>query len=190
MPVRPLLPRLLTGMTVAGLGLGATPAQAQAQTPDPYLSLGGDLQVGALRYRAWGGGATRTGYQLGGGQAAVGRFGALTIGGMQGTLLRWFPEQGFSVSFLYDGWASVAVGPVQGEVRVGLTSFGLDQVLDDWSLHGLSPRVGAGVAVRSGRFLAGLFAFSEYSWRWMGQDLRIQGVYLDLRAEGKREPLE
>ncbi len=188
MPASAAAGRLLAGAALALTALTATPARAESV--DPYVAMSGDLQLGALRYRPWGGGETRTGYQLGGGQAMVGRFHAFTIGGVQATQVRWFPDQGFAVAFHYDGWASVALGPVQGEVRVGLTTVGLDRVLGDWSLHGLSPRVGAGISVRAGRLLAGVFAFSEYSWRWMGDDLRIHGLYLDLRAEGKRERFE
>lgn len=168
------------------LALLAAPRAARA---DDYGSLGGDGQLGAFRYRAWHGRDTRTGWQLGGGQAVMVRVRPFYVGLVQGFLGRWMPDQGFQVASSYDTWAAVQLGPVQPEVRLGLNTISLDHLAGQWSVQLLSPRVGAGVSLHLGRVDLGVFVFREYMWRWFGDDQLLQGLYLDFRAEGLRQRL-
>ena len=164
-----------------------SPSLARAELNPFYSALSGDAYAGAFRYRRWHGRDDATGYQLGGGQAPAIRASRFYLGLVQGALLRWYPSEGFALGHTYDTWASVALGPFQPEVRLGLTSLMIDRIDGQWGLQIGSPRVAAGASFRLGPVDLGVFAFREYSWRWRGDDLLLTGLYLDLRFEGKRE---
>lgn len=176
-PLRWLLP----------LTLSLVPSLAHAELSPFYSALSGGGNVGAFRYRRWHGREDSTGYQIGGGQAPAIRASRFYLGMIQGALLRWYPSEGFALGHTYDVWTSVALGPFQPEVRLGLTSLMIDRLHGQWGVQIGSPRVAAGASFRLGPVDLGAFAFSEYSWRWRGDDLLLKGVYIDLRFEGKRE---
>jgi hypothetical protein len=179
------LPGLLVPLSLLAPGL------TWADAATPYSALSGGGHLGAFRYRTWGQNQEDTGYQLGGGQAPAVRFAPFYLGVNQGALARWFPGRGFAVGHTYDAWASwVLAGVLQPEVRVGLTSLMVDRLDQRWGVQIGSPRVAAGLSLRLGPVDLGVFAFREYSWRWVGYDLLLTGLYLDLRSEGKREYLD
>ncbi len=179
------LPGLLVPLSLLAPGL------ARADAAPPYSALSGGGHLGAFRYRTWGQNQEDTGYQLGGGQAPAVRFAPFYLGVNQGALARWFPGRGFAVGHTYDAWASwVLAGVLQPEVRVGLTSLLIDRLDQRWGVQIGSPRVAAGFSLHLGPMDLGVFAFREYSWRWVGDDLLLTGLYLDLRSEGKREYLD
>jgi hypothetical protein len=97
-------------------------------------------------------------------------------------------------AFATDSWAfalsthtfEVArrIGPLEPFVRVGGALLTVDDFGGSLSAEMLSPRVGAGVAVRVARRLAiGVGAYSEYFWRWFGPSAFVHGLVLDVRVE-------
>lgn len=108
----------------------------------------------------------------------------LYLVGVQRTLLRVADSKTFSWSvFHQDLGGGLRLGPVEPEVRMGLSFFTVDVFRGDWSVQSLTPRVTAGVGLSAGKFRLDIKAHSEYLWRWFGPDYLAHGVTLGLRLE-------
>jgi hypothetical protein len=76
------------------------------------------------------------------------------------------------------------LGPLEPYARVGGALLTVDDFDGACSAELLSPRVGAGVAVRVARKVdVGVGLYAEYFWRWFGPSAFVRGVVLDLRFE-------
>ena len=90
----------------------------------------------------------------------------------------------------YSYGAGVTIGPVDLDARLGLSVFDAHLGKGEWGVGMFSPRVGAGISVRTQTLRIGVLAFSEYSWRWTeGDNLRLSGVLLDFAIGGRAKGL-
>lgn len=111
----------------------------------------------------------------------------LYLVGVQRTVFRIADSKSFSWSLFYqDLGGGLRLGPVEPEVRMGLSVFTVDVFRGDWSAQLFSPRVTAGVGFSAGKFRLDIKAHSEYLWRWFGPDYLAHGVTLGLRLEAPR----
>ena len=109
---------------------------------------------------------------------------AFFLVGVQRTLLRVADSKTFSWSpFVQDLGGGLRIGPLQPEVRIGLSLLTIDVFHGEWSAQLFSPRVMAGLGVALGKFRLDIKAHSEYLWRWFGPDYLVHGVTLGLRLE-------
>lgn len=106
------------------------------------------------------------------------------LSGVQRTLLRVVDSKSFSWSlFVQDLGGGLQLGPLQPEVRIGLSTLTIDVFHGEWSAQLFSPRVTAGIGLELGKFRLDMKAHSEYLWRWFGPDYLAHGVTLGLRLE-------
>jgi hypothetical protein len=124
------------------------------------------------------------GYAIAGGESVALLSGVLMAGGMQDHELRFVPDDALSLALSrYQLEAGVRLGPFEPMVRVGFTTLHLD-IGHGFSLGLFTPRVGAGVWLKLGKARLGASAFSEYFWRWLGDDSAfVNGLTFELQLE-------
>jgi hypothetical protein len=154
---------------------------------DRYFAEVGTVEAGPFLFHNPLERDAQTGYLLDAAQLATVRVGAFQIAGGTGTAFRLFGAHGAAASFTYQSVASVRLGPIEPEVGLLLDTFTLDVVRGKVSFEFLSPRASAGASVRlTHRLLIGVSVYTEYLWRWLGDDVRMTGAFLSLRVDGSR----
>lgn len=167
----------------AALLLGA-PAAARAQA----TAWGGaDVSAGAFLWRHVGdrGRTWNDGLELAWGPTLGDTEGAWRFTGLVQMDVRAFAASSWAVALSTHAFeAALQAGPFEPYVRVGGSLITLDDFDGSCSVEMLSPRVGAGTAIRLGRrFEVGVGVYSEYFWRWFGPSAFVRGVVVDLRFE-------
>jgi hypothetical protein len=100
------------------------------------------------------------------------------------TLFRIVDDKSFSWSlFNQDLGVGAMLGPIEPELRLGLSVLNLDIFHAEPSISLFSPRVTAGFGVHIGKIRVDIKAHSEYLWRWFGPDYLIRGVTIGLRLD-------
>lgn len=121
------------------------------------------------------------GYALSGGESLALLPGAFAVGGMQDFELRFVPDDALGLHLSrYHLESGLRVGALEAMVRVGVTTLHVSYG-DGFSVGMFSPRVGAGAWLWLGAARLGVSAFSEYCWRWLGDESAfVQGLSLEL----------
>jgi hypothetical protein len=124
------------------------------------------------------------GYAISGGEAMALLGGAFMAGGLQDHELRLVPDDALSLSLSrYQLEGGLRLGPFEPMVRVGFTTLHLD-IGHRFSLGLFTPRVGAGLWLKLGKVRLGASAFSEYFWRWLGDESAfVHGLTFELQLE-------
>jgi hypothetical protein len=124
------------------------------------------------------------GYAIAGGEAVALLSGAFMAGGMQDHELRLVPDDALSLHLSrYQLEAGLRLGLFEPMARVGFTTLHLD-IGHGFSLGLFTPRVGAGLWIKLGKARVGASAFTEYFWRWVGDDSAfVHGLTFELQLE-------
>jgi hypothetical protein len=124
------------------------------------------------------------GYAIAGGEAVTLLSGMLMAGGIHDHELRLVPDDALSLALSrYQLEAGVRLGPFEPMVRVGFTTLHLD-IGHGFSLGLFTPRVGAGLWLKLGKARLGASAFTEYFWRWLGDDSAfVNGLTFELQLD-------
>lgn len=124
------------------------------------------------------------GYFLALGESVTTVRGPFTAGALQEHELRLVPHDAFSLGLWRYQWeAGPRVGPFEPRARVGLTMLHLD-VGHGVSFGMFSPRVGLGLWLKLPHSRIGLSAFTEYFWRWLGNDSAfVHGLSLEIQPD-------
>lgn len=108
--------------------------------------------------------------------------------------LRLVPKDALQLAVSRYYWeAGPRLGPIEPMARVGLTVLNLDYG-KRFSFGMFSPRVGVGVWVKLAQTRIGVSAFSEYFWRWVGEESAfVHGVTLEIQPDAlplvRRRPI-
>lgn len=129
------------------------------------------------------------GYAIAAGESIAVLSGVLMAGGIQDHELRLVPDDALSLALSrYQLEAGVRLGPFEPMVRVGFTTLHLD-IGHGFSLGLFTPRVGAGLWLKLGKARLGASAFSEYFWRWLGDESAfVNGLTFELQLETPMQP--
>ena len=129
------------------------------------------------------------GYAIAGGESMTLHSGAFLAGGVQEHELRLVPDDALSLSLSrYQLEAGLRLGPLEPMARVGFTTLHLD-IGHGFSLGLFTPRVGAGLWLKLGKVRLGASAFTEYFWRWFGDDSAfVHGLTFELQLETPMQP--
>jgi hypothetical protein len=170
-------------VAAAALVLGSAGA-GRAQS----AALGGaDVSAGAFLWRPLGDRSPgwRDGLELAWGPALIDREGPWSFTGLVQMDLRAFATSSWALALSTHTFeVQGRLGPVEPYARVGGALLTVDDFDGSVSAELLSPRVGAGLAVRaSRRFEIGVGAYAEYFWRWFGPSVLVRGLVVDLRFE-------
>ena len=124
------------------------------------------------------------GYFFAIGEAVTTVRGPFTVGALQEHELRLVPHDAFSLGLWRYQWeAGPRLGPFEPRVRVGLTAMHLD-VGHGVSFGMFSPRVGLGLWLKLPHSRIGVSAFTEYFWRWVGNDSAfVHGLSLEIQPD-------
>jgi hypothetical protein len=96
--------------------------------------------------------------------------------------LRALDSKSFALSYAQYVSVALSLGPIEPDVRAGLSIATIDVFHGNWSAELFSPRVSAGMWLRLGKLRVGAHAFSEYLWRWLGDgDVFVRGALLTLQ---------
>lgn len=122
------------------------------------------------------------GYAIAGGEAVALLSGPFLAGGLQDHELRLVPDDALSLSLSrYQLEGGVRLGPFEPMARVGFTTLHLD-IGHGFSVGLFTPRVGAGLWLKLGKVRLGASAFTEYFWRWFGDDSAfVHGLTFELQ---------
>lgn len=165
------------------------PRFARFQLLNPYTSRHTDsLALGVVGFRAESKRSETVGLSLGLGEQVTTLRGAFWAGIDREFELRFVRHDALSLSLWRYQWeGGLRLGKLEPGVRVGMTLLHLD-VGHGFSFGLLSPRVGAGVWFKLPRSRIGVSAFSEYFWRWTGDESAfVHGLVLELQPDA--EPL-
>jgi hypothetical protein len=126
------------------------------------------------------------GYSFAIGEGLTTARGGLLAGGLQEHELRFVPSDSLSLNISRWQWeAGPRLGPLEPMARVGVTLLHLD-IGHGVSFGMFSPRVGAGLWLKLPQSRVGLSAYSEYAWRWFGDESGfVHGVTLELQPSSK-----
>ena len=124
------------------------------------------------------------GYAIAGGESMALHSGAFLAGGIQEHELRLVPDDALSLSLSrYQLEGGLRLGPLEPMARVGFTTLHIDYG-HGFSLGLFTPRVGAGLWLSVGKLRLGASAFSEYAWRWFGDESSwVHGLSFELQLE-------
>jgi len=124
------------------------------------------------------------GYSLAFGESVTTLRGAFAAGALQEHELRFVPKDALSVALSRYQWeAGPRLGPLEPMARVGFTLLHLD-VGHGVSFGMFAPRVGLGLWLRLPRSRVGVSAFTEYFWRWVGDDSAfVHGLTLEFQPD-------
>lgn len=122
------------------------------------------------------------GYSFAFGESLTTVRGAFAAGGLQEHELRYVPSDALSLALSRYQWeAGPRLGALEPMARVGFTLLHLD-VGHGVSFGMFSPRVGLGLWLSLPGARLGVSAFSEYLWRWVGDDSAfVHGLTLELQ---------
>ncbi len=125
------------------------------------------------------------GYSFAVGEAVTTVRGPFTAGGLQEFELRFVPHDAFSFGLWRYQWeAGPRLGPFEPRARVGFTVMHLD-IGHGVSFGMFSPRVGLGLWLKLPHSRIGVSAFTEYLWRWVGNDNAfVHGLTLEIQPDG------
>jgi hypothetical protein len=142
------------------------------------------LTLGVVGFRPLPERRENVGYSLAFGESLTTLRGAFAAGGLQEHELRFVPKDALSLALSRYQWeAGPRLGPLEPMVRVGFTLLHLD-VGHGVSFGMFSPRVGLGLWLRLPHARLGVSAFSEYFWRWLGNDSAfVHGLTLELQPD-------
>ena len=142
------------------------------------------LTLGLVGFRRLSEPSERAGYALAFGESLTTLRGALAAGGSLEHELRFVPHDALSLAVSRYQWeAGPRLGPLEPMARVGFTLLHLD-VGHGVSFGMFSPRVGVGLWLVLPQARIGVSAFSEYFWRWVGNDSAfVHGLTLELQPE-------
>ena len=83
----------------------------------------------------------------------------------------------------YQWEAGPRIGPIEPMVQVGFTTVHLD-VGHGVSFGMFSPRVGVGLWLKLPSSRIGVSAFTEYFWRWLGNDSAfVRGLSIEIQPD-------
>jgi hypothetical protein len=100
------------------------------------------------------------------------------------TVFRIIDDKSFSWSlFNQELGGGMMIGPIEPEVRMGLSTLNLDIFHAEPSVSLFSPRVVAGVGIHLGKIRVDIKAHTEYLWRWFGPDYLIRGITIGIRLD-------
>jgi len=124
-----------------------------------------------------------TGYALAFGEVLSTPRGSLVAGAMLENELRWLPGDGVWLTLSRYQWeAGLRLGPIEPLVRVGFSVLQAGVGKQGPSLGMFSPRAGAGLWLQLSSLRLGVSVFSEYSWRWLGDDSSfVRGLSFELQ---------
>lgn len=144
------------------------------------------LALGLVGFRAEPNRRENIGYSLALGESVTTVRGGFLAGGLQEHELRLVPKDALSLSLGRYQWeAGPRLGPLEPMARVGMTFMHLD-VGHGFSFGMFSPRVGLGLWLKLPHTRIGVSAFSEYFWRWTGNDSAfVHGLTLEIQPEAK-----
>jgi hypothetical protein len=165
------------------------PRFARWRLLNPYTSRHtSSLALGGVGFRAESKRTGSLGYALAVGEQVTTVQGAFWAGLNREFELRFVRHDALSLSLWRYQWESgLRLGKLEPGVRFGMTLLHLD-VGHGFSFGLLSPRVGAGVWYKLPRSRIGVSAFSEYFWRWTGDESAfVHGIVLELQPDA--EPL-
>ena len=142
------------------------------------------LSLGLVRFRPVSEQAESMGYSFAFGEGLATPRGAFLAGGLHEHELRFVPKDALSLSLSRYQWeAGPRLGPVEPMARVGFTLVHLD-VGHGVSFGMFSPRVGVGLWLKLAHTRIGVSAFTEYFWRWFGDDSAfVHGLTLEFQPD-------
>lgn len=142
--------------------------------------------MGVLGYRPTPQNSENIGYSFAIGEGLTTARGPLLAGGLQEHEVRFVPSDSLSLNISRWQWeAGPRLGPVEPMVRVGFTLLHLD-FGHGVSFGMFSPRVGLGLWLKLPRSRIGLSAYTEYAWRWLGDDSGfVRGLTLEIQPDSK-----
>jgi hypothetical protein len=153
---------------------------------------GTELEFAPMWWRRAGSDTTSGGWELSLGVTTESRIGQVFLAGIIRTQFRYFDSKSFALSPIQNmAMVGVRLGPIEPEVRVGMSLLTFDVFHGAYSFEMFSPRVEGGLGLRFGRFRVSAHGFSEYLWRWWGDSYFEKGVAFEVRleAEKKKSPL-
>lgn len=166
----------------------ALPSYSRWLLLNPYTSRhNSSLALGLLGFRAESAQRENIGYSLALGESVTTSRGGFLAGGFQEHELRLVPKDALSLSLGRYQWeAGPRLGPLEPMARVGMTFMHLD-VGHGFSFGMFSPRVGLGLWLKLPHSRIGVSAFTEYFWRWTGNESAfVHGLTLEIQPEAKR----
>ena len=161
------------------------PSFAQWVLLNPYTARHSSLlSVGVVGFRLLPQARENLGYSLAFGEAITTLRGPFAAGLVEDSELRLVPRDALSLSLRRYQWeAGPRLGPLEPTVRVGFTLLHVD-VGHGFSFGMFSPRVGAGLWWKLPHSRVGVSAFTEYFWRWVGNDSAfVHGLTLELQPD-------
>lgn len=153
---------------------------------DPYTARHSlELALGFVGFRPLSERASQVGYTLAVGESVTTVRGAVAAGARLQHELRFVPSEALSFALSRYQWeAGPRLGPLEPKARVGFTLLGLDISRNSLSFGMFSPRAGAGLWMDLGKVHLGVSVFTEYWWRWLGEESAyVHGLTLDLQPE-------
>jgi hypothetical protein len=159
------------------------PSYASWQLLNPYTAREAHTtSFGLVGYRPLPEQRESVGYSLAIGESLMTLHGAFATGGHRENELRFVPKDSLSLALSRYQWeGGLRLGPLEPMVRVGFTLLHLD-VGHGFSFGMFSPRVGAGLWLALPKMRIGVSAFSEYFWRWVGDDSAfVHGLTLEVQ---------
>jgi hypothetical protein len=150
-----------------------------------------EAEGGPMWWRKADGDGKGQGWELSLGVVTETRIGPVFMAGIIRTQFRYFDSSSFALSPLQNmAMVGIRLGPIEPEVRVGMSLVTFDVFHGAYSFEMFSPRVEGGLGLRFGRFRMSAHGFSEYLWRWIGESYFEKGVAFELRLEApKKSPL-
>jgi len=157
---------------------------------DPYTARHtGQFALGWLSFRSEREQDSKIGYSLAVGEGVTTQRGAFVAGGRWEHELHLVPSETIGLSISRYQWeAGPRLGPIEPMARVGFTLAGVDLSRDSFSFGMFSPRAAISVFVHFQAVRVGVSAFTEYWWRWIGDESAfVRGMTLELQP--RLEPL-
>lgn len=106
----------------------------------------------------------------------------LRVSGYRGMILRAFDSKSFSFTPFFQGLEGGAhLGIFEVGASAGVSALSVDVAHGDWSFGLLQPRVSALAGLKIQELRLRAVAFSEFYWRWFGEDSAfVRGIGLQL----------
>jgi hypothetical protein len=125
----------------------------------------------------------KQGFEIAIGSTVATREGFAIIGGVADQIVfRGFDSKSYGVSLLrHRIAASLKFGPFEPEASFGASLFHIDAFHGNWNFSMLSPRASAGLGIQLGPARVYADAYTEYLWRWFGDDYIVRGISFGVR---------
>jgi hypothetical protein len=176
---------VLSAPTIYSKKSATAPSFARWQLLNPYTARhASSAAFGLVGQRLVSERAENRGYSFAIGESLTTVRGAFTTGARLEYELRLVPKDALNLALWRYQWeAGPRIGPVEPMVRVGFTTLHLD-VGHGVSFGMFSPRVGAGLWFKLPASRIGVSVFSEYFWRWLGNDSAfVHGLSIELQPD-------